>query len=52
MKCTRCGQREGERGEMIFKSDAIVIVYLCVQCAESVLRDDDEVAAIVPSLDR
>ena len=52
MKCTRCGQSEGKRGEMLFESNAIVIVYLCEECAESVLQEDDEVKRIIPSLDQ
>jgi len=48
MKCSRCGTGEAERGEMRFESNAIVVVYLCEECAASVVRDD-EVADLVRS---
>jgi hypothetical protein len=51
MKCTRCERREGNRGEMRFESDAIVFVYLCEECTESVLREDDGITGVEPTLE-
>lgn len=49
MKCVRCGETGAERQEMRLQSTAIVVMYLCEKCAESTVRDDDEVVELVGS---